>query len=583
MDASGPLCGGCDWERDVKHVANLLGAVALGMLTLPVMAVPALAQDGWQPVTEDFLYNPPDEAWPSKRRNPLGWGYSPLDQINRENVADLELAFVLETGALGANQGTPVVVNGVMFFQARSQRVIAADAATGALLWDYRYTLLPQEQRTELGVAGDQASRGVVVYENMVIANMGDSHVVALDAQTGQEIWRTQTTGQGYSSPGMIAGGVLVSGNRAVDNDRAAVSGIDTETGEILWERYVIPGPGEPGYETWEIEGTAERGHGSVWGSPVYDPALDLVYIFVGNPDPYTNQTRPGDNLYTNSVLALRPQSGEIVWYHQFVPNDSWDVDSTMEGILFDAEIDGEMRHLIVHTGKSGFTNLLDRETGEWLDYTFTTYQNIFLDVDENGRPTQNPDVIPNPGERVVACPSTRGGTDWPARSYSPETGLYYLSGNHICMDVQGFEYSPGDPNRNIQDIRVVAPGYEGRIGKIFAIDATTLDEVWSVEIEHPTSAILLPTAGGVLFSGEVDNTVRAYDDSTGELLWTHPVSNAAEGHPITYAVDGVQYVAFPTGCCSLVGGGLARENNPEIMSIPGTNQIWVFRLPDEN
>jgi PQQ-dependent dehydrogenase (methanol/ethanol family) len=566
----------------LKRTYKLLTAVAVVGMMLPA-ATPAFAQfENWQSITDEFLNNPPDEAWPSKRRVPGAMGYSPLDQITRDNVNDLELAFVLETGVLGANEGTPVVVNGVMFFQARSQKVIAADAATGRLLWEYKYDLLPAEQRTELGVAGDGYSRGVVVYEDMILANMGDSHVVAIDAKTGQEIWRTQTNGMGYTSPGIIANGVLVSGNRAKNYDRGSVTGIDAKSGEILWEKHMIPGPGEPGYETWEVEGTAEIGHASIWGSPTYDPVLNLVYIFVGNPDPYTPETRPGDNLYTNSVVALNPQTGEIVWYHQFVPNDAWDVDSVMEGISIDAEYNGEMRHLMIHTGKSGFTNLLDRETGEWLDHTFTTYQNIFESVDENGRPTMVKDKIPRPGERVIACPSTRGGTDWPARAYSPDTGLYYLSGNHICMDVEGLEYSPGDPMRNLDDIRVVAPGYEGRIGAIFAIDPLTMEKAWTVEIEHPTSTIPLPTAGGLIFTGEVDNTVRAYADDTGELLWTHPTSNPGEGHPISYEVDGVQYVAFPTGCCSIVGAALARENTPEIMSISGTNQIWVFRLPQD-
>jgi len=565
----------------IKRLAVSAFAALIASTALPLAAT-AIAQDAWQPITEDFLNNPPDEAWPAKRRTPSALGYSPLDQINRENVADLELAFVLETGVMGTNEGTPVVVNDVMFYQARSQRIIAADAATGQLIWTYDYNVRPVEERSELGIGGDQTSRGIVVYENMVIANMGDAVILALDAQSGQEIWRTETNAQGYTSPGMIAGGILVSGGRARDNDRASVTGVDAETGEILWERYVIPGPGEPGYETWEVEGTAERGHGSVWGTPTYDPELNLVYIFVGNPDPYTRQTRPGDNLYTNSVLALDPPTGEIVWYHQFVPNDSWDVDSIMEGILFDAEYQGEMRHLMIHTGKSGFTNLLDRETGEWLDYRFTAYQNVFASVDENGRPTMNEDLVPRPGERVIACPSTRGGTDWPARSYSPDTGLYYISGNHVCMDVEGIEYSPGDPNRNLDDFRVRAPGYDEYIGELWAIDPLTMETAWSVTYEHPTSAIPLPTAGGLLFAGDVDNTVRAYADDSGELLWSHPVASTVEGHPISYMVDGVQYVAFPTGCCSIAGAGLASELTPDILGLRGSAQIWVFRLPQD-
>lgn len=560
--------------------STVIAATLACASVVPLLATGVTAQTAWQPVTQDLLTNPPDGWWPSKTRTPDGSRYSPLDQINRDNVADLEVAWVLETGA-PAVEGTPAVANGIMYFQARSQRVIAADATTGDIIWVYEYELLPQEERAELGVGGDGRSRGIVLYEDMVFMHTGDSHIVALDAQTGQELWKTFTDGRGYTSPGIIADGVLVSGNRAKNNDRAFVTGVDTETGEVLWQTYVIPGPGEPGYETWEVEGTAERGHGSVWGSPTYDPVLNLVYVTTGNPDPYTNQTRPGDNLYVQSVLAMDPQTGEINWYHQFIPNDSWDQDSINEAILFDAEIDGEMRHLMVHTGKSGFTNLLDRETGEWLDSMFTTYLNIFTGVDEDGHPILNEDVIPRPGERVIACPSTRGGTDWPARAYSPVTGLYYLSGNHICMDVEGVAYAPGDPNRNIDDIRVVAPGYE-HIGEMFAIDPLTMEVVWSLPYDIPTSAIPLPTGGGLVFAGTIDRYFIAYNDETGEELWRQRVNAPVEGHPIAYEVDGVQYIAVPTGCCSLVGGAIARELTPEVIGPTGTGQIWVFRLPQD-
>ena len=556
-------------------------SIATAVLLLASMALAQLQP--WQPVTQDMLNNPPASEWPAKRRSPNSWGYSPLNQITTENVDQLDLAWAFDTGVAGGVEWTPIVANGRMFLQANQTRVIALDAATGDLLWTYEYQALPPEERTRLGVGGITHNRGVNVYDNMVLTHWYDSHIVALDAETGQELWKTFTDGGGYTSPGIIADGVLISGNRAKNFDRAFVTGTDPASGEILWQTYVIPGPGEPGYETWEVEGTAEIGHGSVWMTPSYDPELNLVYVATGNPDPYTLQTRPGDNLYTGSLIALDPQTGEIVWHHQFVPNDSWDLDSVMEPVLVDIEVNGETVKALIHTGKSGFTNILNRETGEFIDHTFVTYQNLFLEVDpETGRPTMNADLVPEPGVRKIACPSTRGGTDWPARAYSPDTHLYYISGNHVCMDVEGFAFEEGIPLRNIDDIRVVAPGYEDQIGELFAFDADTLDLVWSVKFREPTTAIPLPTAGGVVFAGHVDRYFRAYDAADGTLLWETRLPAPIEGHPISYEVNGEQYVAVPVGCCSLIGGAMAREFTPEIIGPAGTGMVFVFKLEND-
>jgi len=555
---------------------------SLVALATAALCSASLAQIDWQPVTQETLNNPDPGDWPSKRRTPNSWGFSPLTQINTDNVDELELAWAFDVGVSGTVEWTPIVVDGVMFVQGNNTRVVALDAASGDLIWVYEYRMMPAEQMAELGVGGGATSRGLTVYEDKVIAHFGDSHIVALDAATGQEVWKTFTDGLGYTSPGIIANGVLISGNRAKNFDRAFATGIDTETGEILWRTHVIPGAGEPGYETWEVEGTAEIGHGSIWMTPSYDPELDLVYISTGNPDPYTVQTRPGDNLYTNSTLALRPDTGEMVWYHQYIPNDSWDQDSVNEAVLVDLEIDGEMVKALIHTGKSGFTNVLNRETGEYIQSRFLTYQNIFLDVDpETGRPTKNPEVVIPVGDRVIACPSTRGGTDWPARAYSPETGLYYISGNHVCMDVEGFAFEQGTPLRNIDDRRVVAPGYD-YIGELWAIDPVTMETVWTVQYDIPTSATPLPTAGGVVFAGHIDRRFFAYDAASGDELWSIRTSAPIEGHPVSYEVDGVQYVAVPVGCCSIVGGAMAREFTPEHIGPSGTGEIWVFRLPED-
>ncbi len=568
--------------------AFLLGAAAL--LAAPAVGLPSAAaaqeagwepgERGWTPVTQAFLNDPPPGAWPSRRRTLDHQAFTPLAQITPANVGELAVAWIFDTGVTGSVQWEPIVVNGRMFLQLNCAGVVALDAATGALLWRYTYELLPPAERQARGVSGCQASRGLTVFDDRIMAHFGDSHIVALDALSGEELWKTFTDGLGYSSPGIMAGGVLVSGNRAKDHDRAFVTGIDPYSGEILWKRYVIPGPGEYGYDSWEVEGTAEIGHGSVWLTPSHDPELDLVYIPTGNPDPYTSWTRPGDNLYTNSVLALRPATGEIVWYHQYIPHDSWDQDMAMSPVLADLEIEGELRKVLVHSGKSGFTNVLDRATGEFLGHRFTTYQNIFLDVDPvTGRPVMNDALRPRPGVQVTACPSTRGGTDWPGRAFSPETGLYYISGNHVCMEVEGIEFVPGEtPLRNIADRMVPAPGHD-HIGELWAIDPVTLETAWSIRYPIATSATPLPTGSGLLFVGHMDRNLYAYDAATGEELWRRGLDHHIESHPISYEVDGVQYLAVATGGGSLIGGALVRLLSPDWNLPRQSGMLWVFRL----
>jgi len=538
------------------------------------------AEINWEPITQEFLNEPPPQVWVTKRRTFDAQGFSPLDQITPENVQKLEVAWDFDTGVTGSVQWEPKVVNDVLFVQTDCQGVLALDARTGHQLWAYEYRLLPIWTRWFRGVAGCQTSRGLAIYGDKLLAHFGDSHIVGIDASTGEEVWKTFTDGYGYSSPGIVADGVLVSGNRAKEYDRAFVTGLDPETGEILWRTYVIPSRGQPGYETWEIDGSAEMGHGSVWLSPSYDPELNLVYLGTGNPNPYTAQSRPGDNLYTNSVLAMDPQTGRIVWHHQYLPNDSWDQDMAMTPILADVEIDGEVRPVLLHTGKTGWLNVLDRRTGEFLGHTFTTYQNIILDVDaKTGRPKTDRELVPKPGKRVIACPSTRGGTSWPGRAFSPETGLYYISGNHVCMDVEGIAFRPRlVALRNIDDRFVQAPGFE-HVGEIWAIDPSTLETVWTIQYDIPTTATLLPTAGGVLFAGHIDRHLYAYDPTTGEELWSHELDHQIESHPITYEIDGDQYVAVATGGGSLVGSDLVEVFAPEWSLPEGPGRIWVFRL----
>ena len=473
-----------------------------------------------------------------------------------------------------------------MFVTTPRNLVMAIDAATGDLLWRYAHEL-PEDL-----VAFHNTNRGVALYGDKVFTATLDARVVALDARTGEVAWDTsvQDNSRGYYmtlAPLAAEGKIMVGVSGGELGIRGFVVALDAETGAELWRTYTVPGPGEFGNDTWPGD-TWQTGGAAVWITGNYDPELGLTYWGTGNPGPWIGDARPGDNLYTNSVLALDVETGELRGYHQFHWNGSWDWDEVSTPILMPVRRDGRLIPALVHPGRNGYLWVLERERDRisFVDATPYVYQDVFTSIDvETGRPTYDDSRKPSTGARTEFCPSLWGGKDWPPAAYNPETGLVYIpANNNLCGAIEGREvvYRPGSSFTGASTDMSVLPGAD-HIGELQAWDMNTGQAVWTHEFEAANWGGVLTTAGNLVFSGGTsDRYFRAFDARTGEQLWQQRTNSGVIGVPSTYSVDGVQYVAVQSGWgvdAASMAGRLARLRGTSSF-IPQGGVIWVFALP---
>ena len=561
--------------------------------------VPAAAQRALTPVTDAMLRNPDPADWLMWRRTLNSWGYSPLDQIDRSNVARLQLIWSRPLGP-GIQEGTPLVHDGVMFMPNPADVIQAINAATGDLLWEYRRKW-PDEVTKVFPVPG--INRNLAIYGTAIIDTSADDYVFALDGMSGDLLWETQivdfrkNAAQQTSGP-IIANGKIIStrGCEPKGGPEACVmTAHDAKTGKEVWRSYTIPRPGEPGNETWGDIPYENRWHVGAWMVPSYDPELNLLYVGTSVTSPAPKFMLAGSDkqyLYHNCTLALNADTGKIVWYYQHIV-DHWDLDHPFERLLVDTAVRpdpakvswinpklkaGERRKVVTGIpGKTGVVYTLDRQTGEFLWATPTVSQNVISGIDGTGAVTVNPaSVFTAAGQERLICPGVNGGKNWPAGAYSPLTNTMYYPLQNLCMGATSTDDKPSLTSLYAVAMKGRIADGTDKVGTVQAISAETGAITWKYE-QRSGMLSLVTTGGGLIFGGDASGRFRAFDQKNGKVLWETNLGAPVSGYPVTFAVGGRQYVAASTGP-SLVAGAL-NALTPEVQPANG-NSLFVFALP---
>lgn len=536
---------------------------------------------GFRNVTSAELANPAPEDWTYWRRTPQSQGYTPLDQINTENVSRLSLAWVWGMEP-GRSQPAPLVRDGIIFIPNSGNVVQALNGRDGTLLWEYRRQFAD-------GNSGGLL-RTLAMWEDMIYVATTDAHMVALDARTGAVRWDATIADaeKGYSN----TSGPIVANDKVINGitgcgrffeDSCFITAHDARTGAELWRTFTVAQPGEHGDDTWGGLPLAFRGGNDVWMTGSWDPALNLVFFGTAQAKPWMAASRGMSTedaaLYSNSTLALNPDDGRIVWYRQHVPGESLDMDEAFEQVLVD--IFDEPYLLTI--GKSGILWKLNRRTGQFLGLQQTVYQNVFSEVNlETGQVRYREDIQNMQiGEWLSVCPSTAGGHNWQSSSYHPPTRQLIIPLSQSCMEMSPREttFEVGSGGNQGDRMWLEMPGTEGQFGKLAAYDVASMNATWSITQRAPFLTAALATGGGLLFIGDYDRYVHAYDVATGTELWRTRLATSVQGFPVSFAIDGEQYIAIPSG---RDGGSPWRIGNflaPELISPEGHNALYVFKL----
>jgi len=547
------------------------------------------------PVTDQMIGAPKPENWVTYRGNYQGWGYSPLEQINKANVKNLQLVWsrAMESGT---NEATPLIYNGVMYLGNPGDVIQAIDAATGDLMWEYRQPPPVETPHNRYG----QHKRSIALYGDKIYFVTWDNSVVSLDARTGEVVWKTNRGTDldvSNSNGPMVANGVVIAGSTCqFANHGCYVTGHDANTGRELWRNEFIPHPGEPGDETWGGSPFEKRWATGAWGGITYDPELDLVYYGSTGTTPASEGQRntPGATMAgTDTRFAVRPKTGEIVWKHQVLPRDNWDQECTFEMMVITTPVNpnspdmlsfnpttrrGPRKTLTGVPCKTGIAWSFDAATGEFLWAKPTNEQNIVARIDTKGLVSVNEDaVLKEVGKTYHVCPTYNGGREWPQSAYNPKANVMYVPLSNICIDSTAINRNPAPQfSYNTNNVGKFPAG-KNKVGRIDAISVETGKTLWSWETRVTNYSPILTTGSGLLFNGSLDRYLRALDADNGHVLWQTRLPSQVGGGTVTYSINGRQYIAVAGGGGALNALGLTLT--PEADTHTGGNAIYVFAL----
>jgi len=534
--------------------------------------------------------------WPVYGGDTGNTRYSPLQTLTPANVGKLKVAWALQLGSLRSQESTPVVVGDTLYVTSSHgpKHVFAVDARTGTVRWRYAPEV---PAGIDQFACCDVNNRGVAYANGKVFVGRLDGHLVALDAKTGDELWKSQivdyTQGSVIKSPPTIVKNLVITGFGGGEfGARGFIAALDQNTGKEVWRFWTIPGPGEPGNESWKGD-SWKLGGGVAWGIGSYDPKLNLLFYGTSNPSPWGASVRGPDsgeygaftNLYTSATLAINPDTGKLVWHYQSTPHDAWDYDGVNELVLTDLSINGQMTPVALKADRNGFFYVLDRRTGRLISAKSFVPINWATRVDlDSGRPVEVPEKRPKFKQRAKdICPNLLGGKNWQPMSFNPKTGLVYIPSINLCMDMEGAEpaYERGKFYLAFEfDLGKGGPG--GYMGELIAWDPVKQQKAWGNKDELPWLGGTLTTAGGLTFHGDVRGWFKALDAKSGQVLWQFNTGSGISAAPVTYAVGGKQYVAVVSGRTFTIPLFLGPVGAKMVAASPEGGTLFVFELPTQ-